>query len=232
MKACFLFVFAFSAGCGGSSGVNITKTVGAAGGTVSHSDGTSVAIPMGALSGDANITVSSVDATAPAGTVLVGPAYDFGPEGTAFSTPVTITLPFDMAKIPTGRSASDIRIYTAARGSTQYTQLSTTLMSGTVSTETSHFTVYLPAAPKAGVVLDMSSAGGCSTVTCMQTGSGTCSCSQTCGSTVYAMSCEDTVTPPQCGCSVNGSPVPSSIEIPGCSDTTQLMSAFAGCQPN
>src|SRR6185295_11824138 len=94
----------FVLGCSsGGSQINITQMVGNGGGTVSGGDGSQVIIPGGALSMSTSITIVQVSAPAPAGTVLVGPAYNFGPEGTIFGNPVTITLPFDPSKIPSGK---------------------------------------------------------------------------------------------------------------------------------
>jgi hypothetical protein len=206
--------------------INITKSVGTAGGTVSGSDGTSVVIPMGALSMSSNITLASVNAPAPAGTSLVGPAYDFGPEGTQFAQPVTITLPFDTAKIPSPRTASDIRIYTAPRGSTNYTLATTTLAGNTVSTTTTHFTVYLPAVAQVAGGNDMSMTG--CTPNCTASGL-TCGCTATCGSTTFAMTCSESTTagPASCTCTINGATQSTSIVLDTCS-ATQAQTAFQG----
>jgi hypothetical protein len=212
-----------AAGCDNGGGqVNITKTVGAAGGTVMQNDGTSVQIPMNALSMSANITITTVTATAPAGFVLVGPAYDFGPDGTTFAQPVTITLPFDTNKIPSGKSAADIRIFTAPRGSTNYTMLTTTLGSGSVSTTASHFTVYLPAAP---IPTDMGST--VCTPTCSQT-SGGCKCTATCGSQMNLVQCSQPSPslPPSCFCEINGATQSIMPSISGCS---AVMTAYNQC---
>jgi hypothetical protein len=231
--------------CNDSGAVNITtKPVDKSGGTVSGSDGTAVAIPMGALGSTTTISISSVTVPAPAGTVIVGPAYDFGPAGTTFAQPVTITLPFDMSKIPTGHTAADVRIYTAPKGSTNYTQLTTTLMSGFVQTTSTHFTVFVPAAPAAtttttdmaggGGVADMAT-GSCApcTPTVLST-SPSCSCTGTCGGKTYLVQCsgETTTGPFSCFCEINGatqsSPIP---QITMCSPSI-IMSAYQQCLPN
>ena len=74
----FLVLLAF--GCGDASPINITKSVGAEGGTVTGSDGTSLNIPMGALTASANITISD-DSGASDNVVLtdtLGVATTFG----------------------------------------------------------------------------------------------------------------------------------------------------------
>ena len=57
--------------------------------------GTSITVPAGALSADTTITLAPVDTVIPASADIdvAGPAVDFGPDGTQFSTPVTIKLP-------------------------------------------------------------------------------------------------------------------------------------------
>jgi hypothetical protein len=123
-----------------------TKTIGAAGGTVVASDGTKIEVPAGALHTDTAITITpAADAPdPPAGTVAVGQAYVFGPEGTTFAVPVTVTLAFDPAKVPT---FSDVVIMTAPVTATEYTSLATKVVDAThVSAETPHFSIFRPVA--------------------------------------------------------------------------------------
>lgn len=238
MKAIRLLLPLFALGCGDNNQVNITKTIGAAGGTVSSPSGGSVDVPAGALFTNTNISITKVDAPAPSGTVLVGPAFEYGPDGTSFSTPVTITLPFDTALLPPERSPFDILIYTAPRGSTDYAQLATTPGTGNiVQTTTSHFTVYLPAAPAPGLVVDLAtqtndnsdfSRPGC-TPSCML-GSTSCSCSETCTTTTTTMMC----TPSggsgfNCVCKTNGQTLSTMPLVLDCSLSSDVMSAFAQC---
>ena len=78
--------------------------IGAAGGTVS-AQGASVLVPAGALAASTNIAVTQTSTGAPAlpaGFSPVGSMFAFTPHGTAFSTPATITLPFDPAGLPAG----------------------------------------------------------------------------------------------------------------------------------
>jgi hypothetical protein len=212
------------AGCtSGGAQLNITKSVGAGGGTVNGNDGTSVTIPMGALSSDANITITSVEVAAPTGTVIVGPAYDFGPAGTQFAQPVTITLPFDSAKLPMGRTASEIRIYTAPKGSTEYMQLATTVSGQTVVASASHFTVFVPAAPSGAVAECQPEC----TVDTTGTSPG-CGCTATCGGKVYHMQCFGT-TGPSCFCDAGGMTQAASVEF---CDLELIQSAFVSqCAP-
>src|SRR4051812_8227416 len=217
-------------GCSSSAQINITKSVGAEGGTVSGSDGTSVVIPMGALSMSSNITISPVDAAAPSGTVLVGPAYDFGPDGTTFTQPVTITLPFDSAKIPAGRTSADILIYTAARGATNYQVLQTSVSGNTVQTSATHFTVYLPAVVSGGgPPMDLGPAGNC-TPTCTSN-TGSCGCSETCSGHTYVLSCSGS-TSVSCFCEIDGMTQSQPIQFSGmCSQSSAESAFFSSCAP-
>jgi hypothetical protein len=152
---------ALLASCSSSSSSSSTS-IGASGGSVNAADGTAVSIPAGALSQSTVITIgsepSAIDIT---DVVLVGPAYRFGPEGTSFALPVTVTLAYDPSKLPTGDAASDVQIMTAPVGSTDFVALDTTLVDAThVSATTTHFSVFVAAAHKSphadhGVSMDL-----------------------------------------------------------------------------
>jgi hypothetical protein len=218
-------------GCSsGSAQINITQMVGNGGGTVSGGDGSQVVIPGGALSMSTNITITTVSAPAPAGTVLVGPAYNFGPDGTTFSNPVTITLPFDSSKIPSGKSAGDIVIYTAPSGSTNYLPLATSVSGNTVQTTTTHFTVYLPAVTVGGSGGDLGSSGAC-TPTCSPS-SGGCTCTASCNGHVYALFCEDT-TSPGCYCEIDQATQTKLITgFSSCTQSNLSTTIFNQCMPS
>jgi hypothetical protein len=245
MRATLLLALAL-VGC--SKGVDITTMpVGPNGGQVNSSNGTQLNIPPGALGSNTNITIQTVNVPAPAGTVVVGPAQDFGPEGATFKAGVTIQLPFETAKIPAGRTASDILIYTAPKGSTQYTTLTTALGSGVVTTQTSHFSIYLPAvlAPESvGDLADnhtpdlatrstdmaMVQTGGFDFAVacqpqCMPTGSGQCTCTETCGGHTYVMTCNGLSTT-SCSCEIDQVTQTTPITGPDCSNSTGLESVF------
>jgi Stigma-specific protein, Stig1/ZU5 domain len=141
--------------CGGSTASSSTEgsaseSVGASGGSVSTATGASLLFPPGALANDTTITIAATaSAPVPAHATAVGEPYVFGPEGSQFDKPVTLTLPFTAASIPAGKTSSDIAIYTAPVGSTAFTRLATTLADAThASATTMHFSVFVP------VVLD------------------------------------------------------------------------------
>ena len=83
--------------------------IGAAGGTVTGPAGTRVEIPAGALTTDTRILIEQSDAGAPAppsGFAAGGQMFVFTPHGTTFAVPVTVTLPFDPARVGTGKTPS------------------------------------------------------------------------------------------------------------------------------
>lgn len=104
-----------NSGGGGSAPVVASKPVGPDGDIVEVTDstnalkGASVAIPQNALSNSTNITISSVS-TPPAfaGAENIK-AVDFGPSGTKFEAPVTITVPYDPAKV---QDENNLLVYT------------------------------------------------------------------------------------------------------------------------
>ena len=62
-------------------------------------------IPAGALAAQTDIAVTQSSTGAsplPAGVIAFGPIYAFTPHGTAFASPVTITVPFDPTTVPVG----------------------------------------------------------------------------------------------------------------------------------
>jgi hypothetical protein len=75
---------------GTPAGNPVSKTIGAAGGTITSTDGrVDLIIPAGALSGDVAISIQPITNECPGG---IGLAYDLLPNGTKFLTPATLTL--------------------------------------------------------------------------------------------------------------------------------------------
>jgi hypothetical protein len=102
------------AGCGakgGGAGVGASArasaTIGASGGVVTLPGGLRLSIPTGAVASPTAITVEQTDQTAPCGSTV----FRFGPEGTLFAQPVTVTLP-----LPEGMAAA--AVYWSKPGST------------------------------------------------------------------------------------------------------------------
>src|SRR5450432_176558 len=95
-------------------GTPVTKTIGAAGGTISSTDGRmDLIIPPGALSTNVAITIQPITNECPGG---LGAGYDFLPNGTKFSTPATLI--FHYADSDVNGSDPDL-LYYATQDSTQ-----------------------------------------------------------------------------------------------------------------
>jgi hypothetical protein len=124
-----------------SSGGRSNAGIGPAGGTVVSADGLAeVVIPPGALSSVVDITIRVASAP-PAG--HVGTAYEFGPDGTTFAAPVTITIVYDEADLPVGAVEADIRLGTVASGAWAAAAGSTVdTVANTVTAETNHFSMW------------------------------------------------------------------------------------------
>lgn len=127
--------------CGGGGGKNKSEKIGPVGGTATSGDGkASVTIPADALSNETAITVAPAS-NPPAGNI--GTAYEFGPSGTTFNKPVTISIGYDEAALPSGVAESDLRMGTAVNGqwqavSNSNTDTTTNIVTGT----TDHFSIY------------------------------------------------------------------------------------------
>ena len=134
-----LVCFAALGACGGSgTSAPETKSVmitAATGGTVSVGSA-SLDIPAGSLGADTMVTVTSE--SAPAGTpdagTIQGSYYAFGPSGTAFNPPATLSLPG--AAAPAGKMAV---ISTIADGGSTWTDLATTFADGKLTASVAHF---------------------------------------------------------------------------------------------
>ncbi len=141
--------------------------------------------------------------------ILATPAV-FGPQGLKFTKPVTIVLEFDPARLPAGKDASSIVIYTAPDGTTDYEALTTVVRDAThVAADTTHFSVFLPAIPPEPVVRDAGvepqpepDAGTCEKRLCGFYGPGTCGAqADGCGAALDCGTCPPTsadagTTPP------------------------------------
>ena len=81
--------------------------IGSTGGSTATANGAvALAVPTGALGTTTQISIAPVAAsTLPSGSpVLPGSAFEFGPDGTVFATPVTLSLSYDPLRLPTGVS--------------------------------------------------------------------------------------------------------------------------------
>src|SRR5262249_59380269 len=126
MRSRWLCCLLFVASCSDDT-TSASMTIGPSGGQVSTGNGASLYVPPGALAAGLKITVSSTSAPPPADTTAVGTPHLFGPEGTKFDNPVTVTLAFSSDLLPADATAADIEIYTAPAGSSSYEALATTM---------------------------------------------------------------------------------------------------------
>lgn len=95
------FVLALLAGCGGGGGSagapagTVTRTIGAAGGTIAGPGGVTLTVPAGALAADTALSIAIDEAGAPplpGGLPLQGETIALLPHGTSFSVPVTLSM--------------------------------------------------------------------------------------------------------------------------------------------
>jgi hypothetical protein len=125
------------------------------GGKVERDDGTGVRVPPDALPGALALSVQSADATQDAGAKTrrrrdhgVAPASEevqYGPEGTQFAAPVTITISYDPALVAaSGLNEDDLKIHywNPVLGDWQAFDSVVDKTAKTVSAQTSHFSVY------------------------------------------------------------------------------------------
>ncbi|MBI5192800.1 MAG: hypothetical protein HZA08_05095 [Nitrospirae bacterium] len=149
-------------GCGTSPGNtdsgtanNNPNSIGPDGGTVTSSDGkVKIVIPSGALNKDTDITFASVN-NQPSGNI--GIAYEVNPDGTIFNKPVTISITYDEASLPSGVSESGIKLGTVTNNKWEViTDSIVNTASNTISGSITHLSTYgivevtsgsVPAAP-------------------------------------------------------------------------------------
>ncbi|MEQ1846689.1 MAG: CHAP domain-containing protein, partial [Nitrospira sp.] len=146
-----LLLVGLLAGCSGggssSSGGNPTPSsttstiIGPRGGVAATSDGTiTIVVPAGALASNTAITIAPSSANTPQGNI--GEALDLGPDGTIFSTPVTISVKYDPNLIPQGVTESSLTLAFSS-GST-WTDIPTTVdtVNKLLNGQTTHFSTY------------------------------------------------------------------------------------------
>ncbi len=117
----------------GASGCSFTGIQGAV----------AVTVPAGALSQTVNLTVER-STTAPASPrLLPNTAFDFGPSGTTFATPATVTIKYDSSTVAADSPESGLQLY-EAQGSTWRVVPGSTvnLSTKTVTGAVSHFSTY------------------------------------------------------------------------------------------
>jgi hypothetical protein len=133
----------------GGAGDSVEVAVGAAeGGEVAIGNAT-LTIPGGALAEDTTITATTVEPDGlPDADTLTGLAYDLGPAGLQFLTPVTLELP--MVGSAGAGEAAVISWHDAANDA--WVDVVSTVSGGKVSAEITHFTTFIVRFRDAGPV--------------------------------------------------------------------------------
>jgi Ca2+-binding RTX toxin-like protein len=105
--------------------------------------GTTLIVPAGALAMDTEIVVQTASTLATATVLGVGPAVDFGPNGTTFSSPATVTIPFTPSSIPVGFTANNMVVAHSDSMTGMVTFITpTSIGSSTVTVPASSFSIF------------------------------------------------------------------------------------------
>jgi sugar lactone lactonase YvrE/N-acetylneuraminic acid mutarotase len=161
-------VAALSAGSGevSSSSIEPAKRIvdHADGATVSRDDGVGVLVPKGALAADLEITVDKGDEnldkeqkTAKRREMkitAVSEEVQYGPEGTTFNTPVTLTVPYDANLLAAqGIREDELKVYYWNPGLKDWQAMPSTVdkLNKTVNAQTTHFSAYQVQGPGGGI---------------------------------------------------------------------------------
>jgi hypothetical protein len=130
------------AGCGQSPSAQGSELFGPNGGSLQLVEGARIDIPIGALTTDVRITVSSGEPSRdlPTGMHAVGPMVTFGPDGQRFATPVRIRIPAQREPAVLYTRPSSGGTWSIVVGATW--DASTRM----ISAEVMHFSDFVPAA--------------------------------------------------------------------------------------
>ncbi|OGW44344.1 MAG: hypothetical protein A2132_03750 [Nitrospirae bacterium RBG_16_43_11] len=125
----------------GTTSNNESKSISPNGGVVTSSDGKAkIIVPSGALNQSSDITVAAIS-NQPSGNI--GTAYEFGPDGTTFSQPVTIFISYAETSLPFGVSESDIKLGRVTNNQWQaITDSAVDTVANVVSGTTTHLSTY------------------------------------------------------------------------------------------
>lgn len=130
-----------AAGSGGSGGgaEPVAEMITATEGGEVATGGAALDIPAGALGEDTEITVEAVDKDGLAGEGnIASEVYDFGPDGTTFEMPVTLTIDFDASATPEGMKA----VIAYLDGDTWEPLADSEISGDSVVATTTHFTLF------------------------------------------------------------------------------------------
>jgi hypothetical protein len=129
-------------GCGSSGGngnslgnndTHASATIGPDGGTVDDGNGLKITIPAGALTGNVQISAGRTSTAGPSSNGALSNLYQFGPEGTTFRQPVTVTLP-----LPPG-APPNVTIFWSQSGSSTYEDINATVTGSSITATVTHF---------------------------------------------------------------------------------------------
>lgn len=142
-----IILSAWLAACGGGGSGDGRESAGdandAGGENITSADGlASVSIPADAMSKPTDITIEPASSP-PAGGRLIGKVYDFGPSGTKFKSPVTITIAYEAKKLPIGVAESSLAVVTYdGKDWVPIADNRVNAGADTVSGETDHFSLF------------------------------------------------------------------------------------------
>jgi hypothetical protein len=110
-------------------------------------------VPPNALSADTTFTVSQAPSESISSYKIAGHIFNIGPSGTNFSTPSTLTLPYDETELPIGASEGDLAIYRrTSGGGWELVGGIVNTTANTVSVQIDHLSDYAVMASTGGVV--------------------------------------------------------------------------------
>jgi Big-like domain-containing protein len=138
-------VTATSEGISGTLAIAVGEatTIGAGGGAVTTSDGVvQLTFPAGALQGPAVVTATPFTDVATNPLMVPGTAFDLGPSGTQFPTPVTLTMKYDPAQLGT-IEPTYLGIFTYTGGAWHHVGGTLDTASHIVSAPLAHFSRYV-----------------------------------------------------------------------------------------
>jgi hypothetical protein len=127
------------------------KIIGPTGGSVVNAEGDEVDVPPGDLASNTDISIGQGTPIQEPGFAPVGAPVECGPSGTKFGKPAQVTVKFDPASLPPGRSASDV-VLVRRESSGQTTNLTPTSVdpaTGKVTALTDSFSTFEPEVPSA-----------------------------------------------------------------------------------
>jgi hypothetical protein len=133
--ASLVFIGCGSSEGGGNSGTGThSTTIGPDGGTFDDGNGLKVSVPAGALTSDVQISAARTNTAGPPANGALSNLYQFGPDGTTFRQPVTVTMP-----LPAG-APPNVTIFWSESGSpSTYDDVSGTVSGSSISAAVTHF---------------------------------------------------------------------------------------------